>query len=141
MNTLKTILYMGSMYGFFTFYFPYLLASQSQRIFAPGMVRLLAFPLWFLGMCLLLRCSVDIVHPGEGTPAHLFPPQRLIVNGFYSHVRNPIYLGALLVQLGYIVWFGSGLLIAYFILFAIAFHLLVFLLEEPVLKNIFGKEY
>jgi protein-S-isoprenylcysteine O-methyltransferase Ste14 len=56
-------------------------------------------------------------------------------------VRNPIYLGALLVQLGYILWFGSGLLIAYFIFFIMAFHMLIVLIEEPVLKSTFGSRY
>jgi protein-S-isoprenylcysteine O-methyltransferase Ste14 len=141
MNTIKTILYMGSMHGFFTFYFPYLLASQSQQIFEPGIIRLLAFPLWLTGTSILIRCSIDIVSRGRGTPAHLDPPRRLIVNGFYRLVRNPIYLGALLVQLGFIAWFGSGLLIAYFIFFMIAFHLMILLIEEPILKNTFGREY
>lgn len=141
MNTLKTILYMGSMHGFFTFYFPCLLASQSKQIFDAGIFRLLAFPLWFLGIYIIIHCSIDVIRRGKGTPAHLDPPKRLIVNGLYRRVRNPIYLGALLVHLGYITWFGSRLLIAYFIFFIIAFHLLILLIEEPILKHTFGKEY
>src|SRR5688572_11510419 len=46
MNTLKTIFYMGSLHGFFTFYFPYLIALHSKPIFDAGIFRLLALPLW-----------------------------------------------------------------------------------------------
>jgi len=141
MNTIKTVLYMGSMHGCFTFYFPYLIASHSDRIFDAGVFRLLAFSLLLLGAFTIIRCSLDIVSRGRGTPAHLDPPRRLLVNGLYRHVRNPIYLGALLVQLAYILWFGSGLLIAYFMVFAVAFHMLILLIEEPILRNTFGREY
>ena len=141
MNTFKTILYMGTMHGFFTFYIPYFIASYSKSILDAGIFRLLAFPFWFTGVYIIIRCSIDMVRRGLGTPAHLDPPKRLILNGFYRRVRNPIYLGALSVQLGHILWFGSKLLIAYFFLFVIGYHLLVLLIEEPILKSTFGREY
>ena len=90
---------------------------------------------------MIIQCSVDIIRKGRGTPAHVDPPKILIVNGLYCHVRNPIYLGALLVQSGYIVWFGSGLLMIYFLLFVLAFHILIVFIEEPVLRNTFGAAY
>ena len=141
MNTVKTILYMGTMHGFFTFYVPYFIASHSKLVFNPGLFRLLALPFWIAGTYILLRCSIDMIRRGQGTPAHLDPPKRLVINGLYRRVRNPIYLGALSTHLGYILWFGSGPLIAYFICFVIAYHLLVLFIEEPILKSTFGKEY
>ena len=81
------------------------------------------------------------IRKGRGTPAHVDPPKILIVNGLYRYVRNPIYFGALLVQLGYIVWFASGIMIIYFLFFVLAFHILIVFIEEPVLKNTFGAAY
>jgi protein-S-isoprenylcysteine O-methyltransferase Ste14 len=141
MNTLKTILYMGSLHGFFTFYLPWQLALQEKQSFDTGIFHFFALPLWITGSLVIIRCSMDMVRRGRGTPAHLDPPKILIVNGLYRHIRNPIYLGALLVQLGHIAWFGSIWLIAYFLFFIIAFHLLIVLIEEPVLKNKYGGEY
>jgi len=132
---------MGSLHGFFTFYFPYRIALHSKPIFDAGIFRLLALPLWFVGALIIVRCSIDIVGRGQGTPAHVDPPKRLIVNGLYRYVRNPVYVGALSVQLGTIVWSGSGQLIAYFMFFVLTFHFLVLLIEEPILKNTFGREY
>lgn len=43
MNALKTLLYMGVMHGFFTFYFPYQLASLETSIFDFGNFRYIAF--------------------------------------------------------------------------------------------------
>lgn len=141
MNTIKTILYMGSTHGFFTFYFPYQLALADNSLFDFGILRYLAFPLWIIGTLIIIWCSLDIVHKGRGTPAHLDPPKELVITGLYRYVRNPIYLGALLVQLGYIVWFGSGMMISYFLFFVLAYHILIVFIEEPVLRKTFGTAY
>ena len=141
MNTVKTILYMGTMHGLFTFYFPYQIASQDRNIFDTGGFRFLAFPLWIIGTWIIIQCSVDIVRRGRGTPAHFDPPKTLIVHGLYRYVRNPVYLGALIVQLGYILWFGSGILISYFLFFVLAYYILIVFIEEPILRNKFGTAY
>ena len=141
MNTFKTILYMGIMHGLFTFYLPYQLASFDNHLFDLGTFRYLAFPLWLIGALTIIWCSIDIIRRGRGTPAHFDPPKELVITGLYCYVRNPVYLGALLVQLGYILWFGSGLLISYFVFFVLAYHILIVFIEEPVLRNTFGAAY
>ena len=132
---------MGSLHGFFTFYLPYQISLVDNPIFKPGIFRYLAFPLWLVGTLIIIWCSMDFIRKGRGTPAHLDPPKILIVNGLYRHVRNPIYFGALIVQLGYIVWFPSGLMIIYFLFFVLAFHILIVFIEEPILRNAFGTAY
>jgi protein-S-isoprenylcysteine O-methyltransferase Ste14 len=82
-----------------------------------------------------------MVKKGLGTPAHVDPPKKLIINGLYRYTRNPIYLGALLVLLGHILWFGSGLVVIYFFLFFLAYQILITLIEEPILRNTFGNDY
>jgi protein-S-isoprenylcysteine O-methyltransferase Ste14 len=141
MNTLKTILYMGSLHGFFTFYIPYMLVKIDPHYFDPGLFSNLVIPLGIIGTIIIIWCSVDMVRKGRGTPAHLDPPRKLIINGLYRYVRNPIYLGALLVQLGYILWSGSGLMIVYFLCFALAYQILIVLIEEPILRHMFGEQY
>lgn len=141
MNTLKTTLYMGAMHGFFTFYLPYQLALLDRRLFDLGIWRYVAFPLWIVGTMIIIWCSIDIIRRGRGTPAHFDPPKELVITGLYCYVRNPVYLGALLVQLGYIFWFGSGVVISYFLLFFLAYHILIVFIEEPVLRNTFGAAY
>jgi len=141
MNTLKTILYMGFMHGFFTFYFPYQLGLRTTSQFDFGYLRFLAFPFWFLGALIIIQCSIEIIRRGRGTPAHFDPPRELVIRGLYRYIRNPIYLGALLVQVGYILWFGSALAILYAVMFFLAFHFLIVVVEEPILRNTFGAEY
>lgn len=141
MNSVKTLVYMGVMHGLFTFYIPWRLASVDPWAVDTGLFQYLAFPLWATGIWVILHASIDIVRQGRGTPAHLDPPQSLIVSGFYRRVRNPIYLAALLIQLGTLVWFGSKLLILYLLCFLLAFHVLIVFIEEPILQNKFGVPY
>jgi protein-S-isoprenylcysteine O-methyltransferase Ste14 len=141
MNTLKTILYMGFMHGFFTYYIPYQIASRDFLIFNTGNFAYLSIPLYFIGTLIIIWCSVDMVKRGLGTPAHVDPPKKLIITGLYRYTRNPIYLGALFILLGYIFGFGSGIMILYFLLFVLAYQILITLIEEPILRNTFGKDY
>ena len=141
MNSLKTFVYMGSLHGFFTFYVPFRLAEWSSPLFDLGILRALAVPLWLLGAWIILRCCIDIVRRGGGTPAHMDPPKQLVISGFYRHVRNPIYLGALLALLGHIIWSGSTWVIGYFLCYLVAFHILIVAFEEPILKGKFGTAY
>jgi protein-S-isoprenylcysteine O-methyltransferase Ste14 len=129
------------MHGFFTYYFPWQLASLEWGTANIAIVRGLAVPLWLTGTLLILYCSIDIIRRGRGTPAHLDPPKTLLVTGPYRHVRNPIYLGSVLVQLGTILWFGSLLLIPYVLLFIVAYQVLIVFFEEPFLHRRFGAAY
>ncbi|HMS00291.1 MAG: isoprenylcysteine carboxylmethyltransferase family protein [Anaerolineales bacterium] len=141
MNTIKTILYMGFMHGLFTVYLPFQLASRDTPFVSFGLLAYLAFLFWIVGALIIIRCSVDIINRGRGTPAHVDPPKELVIAGLYRYVRNPIYVGAMLFQVGYILWFGSALGIAYALLFFLGFNGLIFIVEEPILRNQFGAAY
>ena len=67
--------------------------------------------------------------------------QRLVTYGIFSWMRNPLYVGNLLIWVGFVI--GSGVLwflpIA-IVLFALEYTLIV-RYEEGVLESIFGHEY
>src|SRR5438105_1773162 len=44
------------------------------------------------GVALMLWCWYDFVTRGRGTPAPYDPPRRLVVDGPYRVVRNPMYV-------------------------------------------------
>ena len=132
---------MGFMHGFFTYYFPYQLALVDTALFEPGVFRYLAVPLWLIGTLIIIWCSIDIICKGHGTPAHLDPPKELVVIGLYRYVRNPIYVGAMLVLFGTIIWSTSAWTLLYSTLAYTAFNFLIIVIEEPILKNTFGMAY
>jgi len=78
---------------------------------------------------------------GLGTPAPIAPPQRLVVNGLYRHVRNPMYVAVLLLIFGQGLLFGSIRLLEYGIVVWLAFFAFVLAYEEPTLRAEFGDQY
>lgn len=50
---------------------------------------------------------------GLGTPAPVFPTERLVVKGFYRYVRNPMYVAVLSVILGQALVLGDIRIAAY----------------------------
>src|SRR3989441_5415433 len=105
--------------------------------FTPGRL-LLAVPAFALGAAIYLWCLWDFAVTGRGTPAPIDPPRQLVVRGLYSHVRNPMYLGVLLVVAGWAILSWSGRVLAYGVTVALMFHLFVLLVEEPLLRRKFG---
>ena len=96
-----------------------------------------------LGFAVALRCVWDFGWTGRGTPAPMIPPQRLVVVGFYRHVRNPMYLGFASGWIGLSVVFGHAdpTVIAAVAAIALGVHLFVVFYEEPTLRHKFGTDY
>jgi protein-S-isoprenylcysteine O-methyltransferase Ste14 len=96
-----------------------------------------------LGFAVALRCVWDFGWTGRGTPAPIAPPQRLVVVGYYRHVRNPMYLGFAVGWIGLWVVFGhpNPRVIAAGAAVALGVHLFVVLYEEPTLRKKFAAEY
>ncbi len=66
-----------------------------------------------LGLAVCARCVWDFARTGRGTPVPFDPPRRHVRVGLYGWVRNPMYLGCLLVLLGQAALFWSRGLLAY----------------------------
>jgi len=100
-----------------------------------GLVPLLA------GLSVIGVCFADFVRRGRGTPAPYDPPRQLVVAGLYRFVRNPQYLGVVLVVVGEALLTGAAVLFGYAAFLAAAYHLFVRYHEEPALGRLFGEAY
>lgn len=96
-----------------------------------------------LGFAVALRCVWDFGWTGHGTPAPVVPPKRLVVVGFYRHVRNPMYVGFAAGWIGLWIVFGHAnpVAIAAVLAVALGVHLFVLFYEEPTLRKKFGSQY
>jgi protein-S-isoprenylcysteine O-methyltransferase Ste14 len=100
-----------------------------------------------LGVLLIVLGLIPVVHAfaqfarAGGTPMPLAPTQRLVVSGFNRYVRNPMYLGLLIVLLGQALLFGSLWLVVYAICAWIITASFVRWYEEPTLARTYGNEY
>jgi protein-S-isoprenylcysteine O-methyltransferase Ste14 len=94
-----------------------------------------------LGVPILLWCFADFVGKGRGTPAPWDAPRQLVTRGLYRSVRNPMYVGIVLVLVGEALVFRSGAVLAYAGVIWLMFHLFATLYEEPELERRFGESY
>jgi protein-S-isoprenylcysteine O-methyltransferase Ste14 len=93
------------------------------------------------GLVVILEAFGRFAIQGLGTPAPVLPPKRLVVGGFYRHVRNPMYVAVVSLIAGQGLLFGEPWLIAYAAAVWLVFHGFVTLYEEPTLSRTYGAEY
>jgi protein-S-isoprenylcysteine O-methyltransferase Ste14 len=77
---------------------------------------------------------------GGGGPGIETPPDRIVTDGAYRYLRNPMYLGHLIFMAGLAVTFSSWLAIILLVFHAGWFHLRV-LDDEKRLEARFGEPY
>src|SRR5450631_519064 len=93
------------------------------------------------GVGVLMLCVRDFLVAGRGTLAPWDAPRSLVVVGLYRYVRNPMYVGVLLIVCGAAIVTGSPEVAAYGVIVAVAFHLRVVHYEEPVLARQFPEDW
>ena len=140
MTAYKSLLYLIIEAGLFALYIPLTLLRAGPRIHT-GVISFLAIPLWLIGSLVVLSCFWNFTFKGRGTPIPSDPPKELVITGPYRYVRNPIYVGVLLIFLGHFLWFGYWAMLIYTVSAFIGVHLFVLLYEEPTLKRKFGAAY
>jgi protein-S-isoprenylcysteine O-methyltransferase Ste14 len=94
-----------------------------------------------LGFRLMAQTIRLFAAAGQGTLAPWDPTHKLVVQGIYRRVRNPMITGVGCVLLGEALLFRSLSLFYWFIAFAILNVAYIPLLEEPGLVKRFGDDY
>lgn len=141
MTALKSLLFFILVPGLLVGYFPWRISLKDAPLFDPSVLRYLAIPFWIVGWTFMIWCFWEFTLRGRGTPAPIDPPKELVSVGLYRHVRNPMYVGGILILLGWVLWSPSLSMAVMPILFFVAAHMFVTLYEEPTLKRKFGGAY
>jgi protein-S-isoprenylcysteine O-methyltransferase Ste14 len=139
----RAITYASIFIGLVLVFVPARLISWSGivRPEAAGVSQVVGMVVGGGGGVLALWCVFTFSFIGKGTPAPFDPPRRLVVEGPYRFVRNPMYIGAGLVLTGATLFYESLPLLGYAGLFVLITHFFVVLYEEPTLRRTFGTEY
>ncbi|MGI6456775.1 MAG: methyltransferase family protein [bacterium] len=120
---------------------PYLLLQLEEQTGSFLLLQIVGGILIAPGVLIYLKCTWDFIRRGRGTPAWYRAPKKLVVQGLYRYVRNPMYVGMGLICLGESLYFSSFILFCYTLGALLCFHLRVILYEEPVLRRQFGESY
>jgi protein-S-isoprenylcysteine O-methyltransferase Ste14 len=141
--TLRSLFFAIVVPGTVAVLIPYLIVSRGGGSAAGPWtpLHLLSLVPMVVGAAILVRCVWDFAVKGGGTLAPIDPPKQLVVQGLYRYVRNPMYLGVLLLLLGQTAFFRSIALLQYTVAWFIVVNLFVVLYEEPSLRRRFGDSY
>lgn len=86
-------------------------------------------------------CMMVFILHGDGTAFPSDPPKRFVATGPYRFVRNPMYVGNLVLACGVGLVFQSLTYLTYAACLAVLTHLYVVAYEEPRLRRRFGDSY
>ena len=140
--TLRSVVYMTGfllLFGWIA-----LLVRAFDRRFGvslPGAAEIPGAILMVLGAILVLACAGVFIARGRGTPAIFDAPRAFVAVGPYRYVRNPMYIGGLMLLMGFGLSERSiSILFLALLLFPLV-HLFVVFYEEPTLTRRFGESY
>src|SRR5262245_16427088 len=94
-----------------------------------------------LGLLLMGETISLFARRGSGTLAPWDPTRKLVVEGPYRRVRNPMISGVFTVLLGEAVALGSASVLIWSAAFALVNAIYMPLVEEPGLERRFGEDY
>ena len=139
----RAITYAALFIGLLLIYLPARLLSWSGivRPVAIEVQQVAGIVIGALGAAVALWCIFSFASIGRGTPAPFDPPHRLVIQGPYRFVRNPMYIGAGLALASAALFYESLPLLGYTGFFFLATHFFVVWYEEPTLRRTFGQEY
>ena len=105
-------------------------------------------PRAWLGLA-LLGCGLGLavwtgrlfVRVGKGTPAPWDPPERLVIEGPYRYVRNPMISSVLMMLAAEALLLGSWPIAAWLLVFFLGNAIYFPMIEEKGLRQRFGAAY
>ncbi|PYT52927.1 MAG: isoprenylcysteine carboxylmethyltransferase family protein, partial [Acidobacteria bacterium] len=114
----RTLIFTIFVPGFWTIMMPYWFLPRGTRLDLRG-AGATGWVLIAAGIALYFACAFwGFALRGKGTPLPIDPPKKLVVEGTYGLVRNPMYWSVASVMLGEAAVFHSvalaGLAVAFF---------------------------
>jgi protein-S-isoprenylcysteine O-methyltransferase Ste14 len=102
---------------------------------------IVGFLLMGLGLALIYQTVKLFATIGQGTLAPWDATRRLVVQGVYRYVRNPMISGVIAILSGEAILFGSVPLLLWCAFFFLINAIYIPLSEEPGLERRFGEDY
>jgi protein-S-isoprenylcysteine O-methyltransferase Ste14 len=96
--------------------------------------------LFVFGLWVMVGGRRTFVRAGTNVNPHQ-PSLKIVSEGIYSHLRNPMYVGATVGLLGIILAFGLEWTFVLLVIGSLILHFGVVLREERYLERKFGDEY
>lgn len=115
--------------------------DQSIGLSLPAATEIPGAILGVVGAILVLACAGVFISSGRGTPAIFDAPRAFVASGPYKYVRNPMYIGGLMLLIGFGFYERSVSILFLTLLLFLLVHMFVLFYEEPTLTRKFGSSY
>jgi len=115
--------------------------DPKSGIALPGAARPLGVAVMAIGATIGLLCGFLFAAQGYGTPVPFDSPREFVGTGPYRYVRNPMYIGGLLLLIGFGMFQLSVSVLLLAIGASLLAHVFVVFVEEPGLERRFGENY
>lgn len=115
--------------------------DQSIDVLLPAWTNALGVVFMVVGGILVITCAGIFVLRGRGTPAIFDPPKEFVALGPYKYVRNPMYIGGVILIIGFGLYQRSVSILLLSLLLALLLHLFILSVEEHGLEKRFGRSY
>ena len=115
--------------------------DQNFGISLPDAAAIPGAILVVIGAILVLACAGVFISRGRGTPAIFDAPRAFVAIGPYKYVRNPMYIGGLMLLIGFGLCERSISILFLTLPLFLLVHLFVLFYEEPTLTRKFGSSY
>lgn len=94
-----------------------------------------------IGLFVMIMTISLFMRIGKGTLAPWSPTNKLVLDGMYGHVRNPMIIGVLIVLIGESIAILSLHIFIWAVIFFLVNNIFFVIYEEPDLEKKFGIEY
>ena len=124
-------------------YIPYrlLFSYSAPELTSFSLAQYSAMLLFAIGAAILFKSIWSFAYVGKGTLAPFDETQELIVVGLYRYVRNPMYVGVMLILLAESWFFRSSALLSYAGFCFVVANIFIIGYEENRLRYKFGDEF
>lgn len=141
MPVIKTFFAFAGFCWIWAWYVPFRLLRQPFVLSSSTMLIVVGAAVLCAGVLIAGSCALEFALRGRGTPVPIDPPRNLVTGALYRRVRNPMYLGFLLIILGEATLVQSQTIVALAGAYLLMAHALVVFYEEPTLRRTFGPDY
>ncbi|MEJ0104961.1 MAG: isoprenylcysteine carboxylmethyltransferase family protein [Bacteroidota bacterium] len=126
--------------GLFPIFYLMLFVPSKEVFTNPVTAMIIGFSIALLGQ-LVRIVTIGLVYIMRGGRNRRVYAEELVTTGIFSHVRNPLYVGNILILAGLGVASNSLLFIALFTPVFLFFYQAIVMAEENFLRNKFNGQY
>jgi protein-S-isoprenylcysteine O-methyltransferase Ste14 len=94
-----------------------------------------------IGLLPLVNSFFKFSNDGHRSPHPFNAAPVLVISGFYSYVRNPMYVGVVANIIGIALLFANYIVLLWLVVVFVCINTFIAKYEEPELRKSFGNQY